>query len=135
MDRNAVQDWLDRYVNAWETYDPDSIGDLFTEDATYRYHPYDDGDDVVHGREAIVRSWLEPDGSASDRDAPGTYEAHYEPYAVDDDRAVGVGWSRYWTDATRSRVRTVYDNVYLLRFAVDGRCAEFTEVFIERPKG
>jgi len=47
----------------------------------------------VRGREAIVRAWLEPDGDASGRDATGTYEAHYEPWAIDGDRAVATGAS------------------------------------------
>ena len=34
-----VQAWLDRYVAAWESYDPAEIGELFSEDAEYRYHP------------------------------------------------------------------------------------------------
>ena len=42
MDRAAVQDWLDRYVAAWQSYDRAAIGDLFAPDATYRYHPHDD---------------------------------------------------------------------------------------------
>lgn len=137
MDRPAVQDWLDRYVRAWESYAADQVGALFSEHATYRYHPADEGDDVVHGRDAIVRSWLAPDGTESSRDEPGTYDAEYEPYAIEGDRAVAVGWSRYWTDATRTAVRQIYDNVFLLRFDADGRCAEFTEIFYERkpPRG
>jgi hypothetical protein len=134
MDRTSVQAWLDRYVDAWLTYDPAAIGELFSQEATYRYHPYDEGDDIVRGRDAIVAAWTEPEGSASSRDAPGTYDAHYEPFAIDGDRAVAVGWSRYWTDAGRAQERTVYDNVFLLEFDADGRCQSFTEVFIERPR-
>jgi ketosteroid isomerase-like protein len=132
MDRTAVEEWLDRYVAAWEQHDPDAIGGLFSADATYRYHPYDEGDDVLHGREAIVRSWIAPDGAESDRDEPGTYDAEYRPYAVDGDRAVAVGWSRYWKDAAHSAVERVYDNVFLLRFDAEGRCSEFTELFMQR---
>jgi ketosteroid isomerase-like protein len=133
MDRPTVQAWLDRYVEAWKTYDRATITDLFSADATYRYHPYDDGDDVVRGREAIVRAWLEPDGDQSGRDEPGSYDAHYEPHAVEGDRAVAVGWSSYWKDETRSTLEQVYDNVFLLRFDGDGRCADFTELFMKRP--
>lgn len=132
MDRATVQRWLDRYVAAWQSFDPAEIGELFSEDATYRYHPYDEGDDVVRGRDRIVSSWVAPEGSASERDAPGTYDARYEAYAVDGDRAVGVGWSRYWTDATRSKETRIYDNVFLIRFDGDGRCSEFTELYMER---
>ena len=102
-------------------------------DATYRYHPYDADDQVVRGRDSIVRDWIEPDGNASTRDEPGTYDGHYEPYAVDGDRAVAVGWSRYWSDASRATLERTYDNVYLLRFDADGRCTEFTELFMKRP--
>jgi hypothetical protein len=133
MDRASVESWLSRYVEAWKSYDRQAIGDLFSADAVYRFHPYDGGGDVLHGREAIVRSWLEPDGDQSGRDEPGTYDAQYEPYAVDGERAVAVGRSSYWTDDTRSTLERVYDNVFLLRFDGDGRCVEFTELFMKRP--
>ena len=35
----------------------------------YAYHPYDEGEEVVRGREAIVADWLE------EQDEPGTWEA------------------------------------------------------------
>ena len=72
MDRTTVQTWLDRYIDAWKTYDRATISDLFGPDATYRYHPYDEGDDVVRGRDAIVRDWVEPEGDSSGRDEPGS---------------------------------------------------------------
>ena len=131
MTRDDVQAWLDRYVAAWAAYDAGAIGDLFSEDARYRYHPSDEG---FVGRDAIVRAWLEPSGDASTRDEPGTWEAHYEPFAVDGDRAVAVGWSRYYTDATKGSVTNIWDNAYLLEFDEQGRCRSFTEFFVERPK-
>lgn len=133
MDRSTVQAWLDRYVEAWKSYDRATIANLFSADATYRYHPYDDGDDVVKGRDAIVRDWIEPEGDSSSRDEPGSYDAHYEPFAVDGDRAVAVGWSNYWNDESRATLERVYDNVFLLRFDADGRCSDFTELFMKRP--
>ena len=36
MDEAAFQRWLDAYVEAWRTYDPAGIGELFGEDAEYR---------------------------------------------------------------------------------------------------
>ena len=56
MDRESAQNWLNRYVHAWLTYDPGEIAALFSEDVTYRYHPYDEPD---VGREAVVAGWLE----------------------------------------------------------------------------
>jgi hypothetical protein len=131
MTHDKVRNWLDRYISAWASYDPGAIGDLFTTDAEYRFHP---SDPPVTGREAIVRAWTEPSGDASARDEPGTWDAQYEPFSVDGDRAVAVGWSRYYTNTTRSTVRDIYDNAYLLEFGPGGQCRSFTEFFVERPK-
>jgi hypothetical protein len=118
LDRPGFQAWLDRYVEAWKSYDPQAIGDLFSEDARYRYHPEDE---PVIGRDAIVASWL--DG----RDDPGTYDGHYEPLAIDGEDHVASGWSRYFTDGELS---DEYWNIYLCRFDDEGRCRDFTEWWI-----
>ena len=82
LDKAAVAAWLNRYIDAWRSYDPQEIGDLFTEGATYKYQPWGK---PVEGREAIVANWLKsPDASES-------WRADYEPYAVDNDRAVATG--------------------------------------------
>jgi hypothetical protein len=125
-----VQGWLDRYVDAWLTYDPAAIGDLFSADAEYRYHPYDEPE---VGRDTIVRDWVDPEGGASTRDPEGTYEAHYEPFAVDGSRAVAIGESRYYTDATKTKLEREYRNCYLLEFDGDGRCSSFTEYYMKAP--
>ena len=62
IDKAAVQDWLDRYVVAWQTYDPAQIGALFTIDVTVRYTPWAE---PIQGREAVVASWLDPDYARS----------------------------------------------------------------------
>lgn len=113
------QDWLDRYVAAWKSYDPQQIGDLFAENAEYRYHPMDE---PVTGREAIVADWL------GGRDDPGTYDAKYQPLAIDGQNHVARGWSRYLNpDGT---TRDEYWNVYLVTFDADGRATSFTEWWI-----
>ena len=131
MNPASAQDWLDRYVDAWMSYDPDDIADLFSADVAYRYHP---SDEAIVGRAAVVASWLEEDASddASSRDAPGTYEAEYAPVAVDGDTVVATGTSRY-RDVPGGPVVRVYDNCFVMRFDRDGRCREFTEYFVRRP--
>ncbi len=125
MDEAAVASWLERYVAAWRSYDPDEIGALFADDAVQRYQPWDEGADAVTGREAIVASWLDAP------DAPGSWAAEYRPWAVDGDRAVAVGVSRYL--ATGDAPEAVFHNVFLLRFDDDGRCVEFTDVYMRQP--
>jgi hypothetical protein len=122
MDKDKVVRWLQGYVDAWKSYDEAQIADLFSSEASYRYHPYDE---PVRGRKAIVDSWLE------DPDSPGTYEGRYEPIAVDGDVVVVVGSSTYRGDD--GTVDKVYDNCFVLRFDRDGHCSEFTEWFMERP--
>ena len=131
MDRTDAQEWLDRYVAAWLSYDADDIASLFTEDVLYRYHPYDD---PIVGREAVVASWLGEANSdgASTRDAPGTYAAQYEPMAVDGEVVVATGTSSYRERLDGPIVR-VYHNCFVLRFDAEGRCQEFTEYYIRRP--
>ena len=131
MDHAAAQAWLDRYVAAWESYDPDAIADLFSEDVVYRYHP---SDEPVVGRDAVVASWLGEGESddASTRDDPGTYAAAYSPVAVDGDVVVATGASSY-REVPDGPVVRVYDNCYVMRFDGHGRCAEFTEYYVKRP--
>jgi ketosteroid isomerase-like protein len=123
MTRDDVQRWLDAYVDAWRTYDPDAIGALFSEDVSYRYQPYGD---PTNGREALVAEWLESP------DPAGSWSARYEPFTVDGDRAVAVGESTYRNED--GSFRTLFYNVWLLRFDADGRCAEFTEYWRELPE-
>src|SRR4051794_29057415 len=131
MERETAQDWLHRYIAAWTSYDPDDISGLFSEDVVYRYHPYDQ---PIVGRAAVVASWLGADasGTASTRDAPGTYQAEYAPIAVDGDTVVATGTTRYH-DVPGGRVVGVYENCFVLRFDGAGRCREFTEYYLRRP--
>jgi len=126
MDRDTLQGWLDRYVQAWRANQPEPISALFSEDAVYRYRPYGGDEQALRGRQAIVDGWLEAP------DDPGSWDARYEAYAVDGDRAVATGVSRYI--ARGDEPERTYHNVFLLRFSPDGRCAEFTELYmLEQP--
>jgi SnoaL-like domain len=131
MTHADVQAWLDRYVEAWRTYDPALVESLFGEDARYFYHPWDD---PVEGRAAILHDWLNPGGKPENRDAPGTWSGHYEPFAVDGDRAVVLGESIYYADASQATELRHYWNNWLIRFDAEGRCIEFVEYFMQRKK-
>ena len=41
---------------------------------------------------------------------------------------MATGWSRYL--ATGDEPERTFHNVFLMRFAPDGRCAEFTELYM-----
>jgi ketosteroid isomerase-like protein len=119
MDHAAFQSWLDRYIAAWRSGDRNDIASLFSVDAAYYFGPYRD---PVSGRDAIVDDWT------ASPDTAGSWEAEYRPLAVDGDVAVATGESRYPAEGK------TYSNIFVCRFDGDGRCTEFREWFMERPR-
>ena len=121
INHQSVTQWLQDYVSAWKSYDPDAIRALFSPDAGYRYNPYDE---PLRGREAILANWLRY------RDEPNTYTAEYMPLAVDGHTAVANGRTFYY-EADGKTLKKQYDNVFVLRFDPDGRCADFCEWYMQ----
>ena len=117
MDR--VEQWVTGYRRAWESNDPDDVRALFTEDAEYRMTP---SSEPLLGHDAIVAGWLEH------QDPPGSTEWSWEPVAEDGDTAV-VRCLTVYPDGAK---RGTYDNLWVLRFGVDGRVRSFTDWWIAR---
>jgi ketosteroid isomerase-like protein len=117
VELEPVVAWIDAYLDAWRSNDVIRIGALFTEDATYAYHPWDD---PLRGRDAIVEDWLK------EPDEPGTWEAHYRPLFVEGDRAIVTGETRYVDGET-------YSNLFVVDFDGNGRCRAFTEWYMLQP--
>src|SRR3954471_3875082 len=123
IDHASVSAWLDRYIHAWKSYNPEAIGALFSEDARYYYGPFDE---PLIGRAAIVASWLE------DQDNPGEYDAEYAPLTGEGNTAGANGRSQYFSPGSKN-VGAEFDNVFLMRFDDQGQCVEFREWFVKRP--
>jgi ketosteroid isomerase-like protein len=120
IDHDSVAEWLQDYISAWKSYDPQAIGALFSDHATYRYNPYDE---PVRGRDAIVDNWLE------NRDAPDTYTAEYISIAVDGNTAVANGQTYYYEPDGTTLIRQ-FNNIFVLRFDDQGRCTDFCEWYM-----
>lgn len=118
MNVDDAQRWVDRYVAAWRSNDPEEIGDLFAQDARYHTTPYRP---AREGRQAIVDWWL------SDPDESGTWDCSYRVVAATGDTAVATGRTTY-ADGDR------YHNAYVIRFDGDGRAREFTEWWMLEPE-
>ena len=73
------------------------------------------------GHDAITADWIER------KDEPGTWQAWLEPLLVHDDTAIVTGKVDY-TNGNR------YANLWVIRFGDDGRAAEFTEWWMDRPE-
>jgi hypothetical protein len=122
MNRETLQVWLDKYVDAWRTYDPAQIADLFSEDALYYYSPWDE-QNPLRGREEIVADWLREPNPA------GSWEAHYVPVAVEGNVGVAQGRTRYFKP-DRS-IERQFDNIFVMQFDDAGRCVRFTEWYMQ----
>lgn len=122
MDRNHLQAWLDKYVEAWRTYEPQQIRDLFAEDALYFYSPWDE-DRPLRGREAIVADWLKAPDEA------GSWEARYAPLAIENNVAVAEGRTVY--RRADGSVERQFANIFVIHFDEDGRCTRFTEWYMQ----
>lgn len=118
MNTAAINSWLNEYVTAWNTNDPEDIGRLFTERAVYHPNPFEE---PWRGRAAIVREWL------GRRDAPGTTTFRYDLLATTEDTAIVRGWTTY-VDPPRE-----FSNIWVLRFDASGKCHEFSEWWMQRP--
>ena len=122
MNRESLQVWLDKYVEAWRTYTPEKIEDLFSEDALYYYSPFDE-QNHLRGREAIVIDWLKTP------DAVGSWEAHYVPLAVEGNVGVAQGRTRYFKPD--GSIERQFANLFVMHFDEAGRCSQFTEWFMQ----
>ena len=124
MTHDDVQHWLDRYVAAWDTYDPAAIGALFADEAEYRYQPWAE---PLVGRDAIVARLARRTRTSPPRGRRTTTSG----------RSTASGRRRSARAATRTpmaRSATLYHNHFVLRFDGHGRCVEFVEYFMELPE-
>jgi uncharacterized protein (TIGR02246 family) len=113
MERDQVTAWVDRYEQAWRTPGTDGLAGLFTEDAVYSQGPYRE---PLHGRQAIAEMW------EAERDGPGeVFTMDSDVVAVDGDTGVVRVEVRYGDPAHE------YRDLWIMRFAADGRCRHFEE--------
>ena len=112
-----VRGWVDAYIKAWDTNQPDDITSLFTPDARYFTEPHAQ---PWEGHEGIVRGWLEH------RDAPGQTSFEYRVIVSSQDLAIVKG------EAVYKSPRKVYSNLWEIRFASDGKAREFVEWWMEQ---
>jgi uncharacterized protein (TIGR02246 family) len=110
--------WVEAYIRAWNSNDPNDIGALFTDDALYYTEPFAE---PWRGREQIVERWLER------KDEPGQTTFVWRRLVETPETAVIVGTTTY-----RAPPR-VYSNLWVIRLNHEGRCLEFTEWWMEQP--
>jgi hypothetical protein len=114
IDRAGFVAWLRGYERSWRTPGTEHLADLFTADASYRHSPYAA---PIVGLDAIAEDW------EREREGPDEeFTMRAEIVALDG--ATGV--ARIEVDYG-APVRQEFLDLWLVRFAEDGRAAEFEE--------
>ncbi len=103
--------WVAEYERTWRSGDLDGVARLFTDDARYRTSPYAA---PKVGSAEIRAFWLDDEGR--------TFTVTAEPVAVAGRDAVVRLEVRY-----RDPVTQEYRDLWVLRFAPDGRVEDFEE--------
>ncbi len=114
MDRTTAEQWVACYERLWRTPGTELLAELFVPDASYLPSPWAQ---PIEGLEAIARFWeTERDG------ADEKFTMSSDVVAMDGGTAVirvlveyGAAGNKPWRD------------LWLLRFAADGRCSSFEE--------
>ncbi|HET8864035.1 MAG TPA: nuclear transport factor 2 family protein [Solirubrobacterales bacterium] len=112
IDRARVEAWITAYERAWRTAGVGLLTTLFTEDASYRMSPYRE---PARGIAEIGTLW--------ERERVGPeeeFEMSWELVAVEGTTAVARIEVAYASGAE-------YRDLWIIRFAADGRCREFEE--------
>lgn len=112
--RDSTNAWVAAYEQAWRTAGTGELQNLFTEDATYRMSPYAE---PAVGLGRIGELW-ERERQGHDEE----FEMTYEIVAVEADTAVVRVEVQYGPPD-----RSQYRDLWVVRFAADGRCCEFEE--------
>lgn len=112
IDRANVETWIAGYERAWRTAGTDPLTELFRENASYRMSPYED---AARGLAAIGELWERERGAPDEK-----FEMSSELVAIDGDTAVARVEVAYASGAE-------YRDLWIIRFAADGRCREFEE--------
>ena len=110
VDTDDVLSWVAAYEMAWRAADLSAVERLFTADARYRFAPYEE---PRIGHDAIRAAWV---------DDELTFSFTVEPVAVQGQTAVVRLEVRYGDP-----VHQEYRDLWILRFAADGRVQEFEE--------
>jgi ketosteroid isomerase-like protein len=114
LDWGVVEAWVQGYEQAWRSPGTALLALLFTRDGTYLLSPWVD---PIEGIDAISEFW---EAERASPDEPFTLRS--EVLAVDGMVAVVRTAVTYRCGADRH-----WRNLWILRFAEDGRCSRFEE--------
>ncbi len=124
----TVQEWIDDYIRAWKEKDADAAAELFSENSTFRNHPFGE---PHTGRDGVRSFWREVTSTQEDVDV-----RFGKPIVAADARRAAA---EYWVTMLNGGAKTTLTGIMFLHYAADGRCEDlreashFTEGYVEPP--
>ena len=112
-DRPSVEAWIKLYERLWRTPGTHSLGELFTDDATYSMAPYES---PTTGLDAIKALWERERVSADE-----SFTMSSSVIAVEGTTAAARVEVHYGDS------REQFRDLWIMQFAGDGRCEAFEE--------
>lgn len=115
-----AQRWLDGYIRAWQSKDPDDVRAIFTDDAEYWFRP--DDPKPIRGVDAIVAMWAEPESP----------DPQHDLRVLIEDERLGIITGTIVYPGHES-----YANLWEVHLAPDGRAHRFVEWYMtpRKPAG
>ena len=113
---STARRWVEGYLTAWRSNEPEDIRALFTPDAEYLNEPWTA---PLRGHDAIVEDWLKR------RDEPDSFTFTWDVTAIDGATAFIQAETAYASGPT-------YSNLWVIRLEDDGRAASFTEWWMDQ---
>jgi SnoaL-like protein len=117
----TVDQWIERYRQAWETADADEVVELFTPDASYRSSVFRE---PYIGSDVIRQYWRR--GARTQREV-----AVRMGRPLITDARVALQWWTTMIDPDEGEI--TLPGCLLLRIAADGRCEDLWEYWQIRP--
>ena len=116
---HEAEEWVKGYQKAWLSNDPRDIRSLFAEEAIYYSEPYAK---PQRGPQAIAEDWI------ARKDEPDDWTFEFDVVATSGDLAFVRGLTTY------KEPPRIYHNLWMIRMDQTGKCAEFTEWWMETDK-
>jgi ketosteroid isomerase-like protein len=114
VDTGSIERWVSTYERLWRAAGTAGLDELFVEDATYQHSPYEH---PFKGLAAIAEMWEAERGGPDE-----TFSMATSIVAKEGDIAV-VRTEVFYG----SPVEQEYRDLWIIRFAPDGRCRSFEE--------
>ena len=114
MDRATLVQWVASYERLWRTSGTERLDELFVPDASYLPSPWAR---PIEGLEEIARFWEVERNGADEQ-----FTMSSDLVAVDADMAVVRVFVEYGPSGSKP-----WRDLWVLRFAQDGRCSWFEE--------